>query len=98
VHLESQCEPAPRCSRRHSGLSRSYNHQLKWIFKGAATTVLAHSAKNPLREHYDWLLDNGTKPNLAKLTIARRIAAIVLAMWKAQEKYNPKKVHVPESC
>lgn len=80
------------------GLTRSYNHQLKWIFKGASTTVIAHSAKNPLREHYDWLLENGTKPNLAKLTIARRIAAIVLAMWKAEEKYNPEKVHVPESC
>jgi transposase len=80
------------------GLSRSYNHQLKWIFKGAATTVIAHSGGNPLREHYDCLLENGTKPNLAKLTIARRIAAIVLAMWKAEEKYDPKKVHVPESC
>jgi transposase len=79
------------------GLSRSYNHQLKWIFKGAATTVIAHSGGSPLRRHYDWLLENGTKPNLAKLTIARRIAAIVLAMWKAKEKYNPEKVHEPES-
>jgi len=78
------------------GLSSSYNHQLKWIFKGAATTVIAHSGANPLREHYDWLLENGTKPNLAKLTIARRIAAIVLAMWKAKERYDPGRVHVPD--
>ena len=80
------------------GLSRSYNHHLKWIFKGAATTVIAHSSGSPLRDHYDRLLENGTKPNLAKLTIARRIAAIVLAMWKAEEKYHPKKAHVPGSC
>jgi transposase len=78
------------------GLSFSYNRQLKWIFKGAATTVIAHSGANPLREHYDWLLENGTKPNLAKLTIARRIAAIVLAMWKAKERYDPGRVQVPD--
>ena len=28
----------------------------------------------------------------------RYIAAIMLAMWKAEEKYASKKVHVPESC
>ncbi|MFC1611322.1 hypothetical protein ACFL6C_10200 [Myxococcota bacterium] len=32
-----------------------------------------------------------TKPHLARLTIARRIAATVLAMWKNQEAYDPKK-------
>jgi len=79
------------------GLSRSYNHALKWIFKGAATTVIAHCGGNPLRDHYDGLLESGTKPNLAKLTIARRIAAIVLAMWKAEEKYDPEKTHVSVS-
>ena len=81
------------------GLYRSYNHTLKWIFKGAATTVIAHCGRSPLRDHYDGLLENGTKPNLAKLTIARRIAAIVLAMWKAEEKYDPKKTaHASGSC
>ena len=43
------------------GLSLSYNHQLKWIFKGAATTVIAHSGANPLRTHYDALLETGTR-------------------------------------
>ena len=33
----------------------------------------------------------GTKPNLAKLTIARKIAAIALSMWKSKEKYDPTK-------
>ena len=37
-------------------------------------------------------MENGTKPNLAEFTIARRIAAIVLAMWKNQEVYRPEKV------
>ncbi|WP_437972587.1 hypothetical protein WMF04_04965 [Sorangium sp. So ce260] len=33
----------------------------------------------------------GTKPNLAKLTLARKIAAIALSMWKSKEKYDPTK-------
>lgn len=47
--------------------------------------MLEHSNKpNPLSEKYECLLAAGTKPNLAKLTIARTITAIVLAMWKTQ--------------
>jgi len=30
------------------------------------------------------------EPNLAKLTIARPIASIVLAVWRAREPYDPK--------
>ena len=39
----------------------------------------------------DRLLEKGIKPNLARLTIARRIAAISLAIWKTQEVYDPQK-------
>ncbi len=74
------------------GLNFNHNHTLKALFKGAATTVIAHSGPNPLREGYDRLLANGTKPNLAKLTVARQIAAIVLAMWKTEAKYDPGRI------
>jgi len=75
------------------GLNWNHNRMLKAIFKGAATTAIAHSGSNsdPLRQSYDRQLENGTKPNLAKLTIARQIAAIVLAMWKEEEKYDPRR-------
>lgn len=69
------------------GLNQNYNRPLKGLFKGAASSVLAHP-DNSLGVHYQELLENGTKPNLAKLTIARRIAAIVLAMWKNEEVYD----------
>lgn len=84
--------------RQTRGLSFSHNRQLKWIFKGAATTVIAHSDANPLRDHYDALLAGGTKPNLAKLTIARQVAAIVLAMWKTKERYDPERISGLQSC
>ncbi len=71
------------------GLSRRYNHVLKDIFKGAATTVITSLHNDPLYCDYCTLLDNGTKPNLAKLTLARKIAAITLRMWKNEEEYDP---------
>jgi transposase len=74
------------------GLNFNHSPMLKMLFKGAATTVIAHDAPNPLRADYDRMLDEGTRPNLAKLTLARKIAAIVLAMWKTEERYDPRKI------
>jgi hypothetical protein len=71
------------------GLNLNHNHALKHVLKGAATTVIAQST--PLSQDYARLVASGTKPNLAKLTLARRIAAIVLALWKTNEEYDPTK-------
>ncbi|MCH8872997.1 hypothetical protein IH824_09550 [candidate division KSB1 bacterium] len=71
------------------GLNINYNRTLKMIFKGAATTVIAHGGPNPFSEAYERLCEQGTKPNLAKLTVARKIAATVLTMWKNEEVYDP---------
>ena len=73
------------------GLTRAFNHTLKYIFKGAATTVITKLADHPLEQHYRRQLAAGTKPNLAKLTLARKIAATSLAMWKTQEEYDPER-------
>ena len=74
------------------GLTRQHNRVLKDIFKGAATTVVTLALKDPIYSDYQRLLEAGTKPNLAKLTLARKIAATVLAMWKKEELYTPEKV------
>ena len=71
------------------GLSRQHNRFLKSIFKGAATTVITQRNKDPIYARYDGLLDGGTKPNLAKLSLARMIAATLLRMWKDEEEYDP---------
>jgi transposase len=73
------------------GLNRNANHVLKYVFKGAAMTVISHSDTEPLHQDYKRLLAAGTKPNLAKLTIARKLAAIALSIWKSKEKYDPTK-------
>jgi transposase len=73
------------------GLNFNFNRTLKMIFKGAATTVIAHAGANPFREAYDRLCGAGTKPNLAKVTVARKVAATTLAMWKREEVYDPER-------
>jgi hypothetical protein len=79
------------------GLSRRHNRPLKSIFKGSATSVLMQHQSDPLYEVYRRATESGTKPNLAKLTLARKIAAIVLSMWKSGKEYNPTQVIQAES-
>lgn len=85
---EGQWTRAPTMQPR--GLSIAFNRTLKNIYKGAAMTVV-QMKKLELHGDYQRLLEKGIKPNLARLTIARRIAAISLALWKTQEVYDPKK-------
>jgi transposase len=73
------------------GLNKTHNHTLKHIFKGAATTVIIQLAGEPLHQEYQRTTAAGTKPNLAKLTLARKIAAIALSMWKSQKEYDSTK-------
>ena len=55
------------------GLNQNHNHELKHLFKSAATTA---SVRGPFRDFYDGLLAKGMKPSMARLTLARKIAAI----------------------
>lgn len=82
--------------QRTRGLNRNFNHRLKGVFKGAATTVIGRAEDEPLYHHYERLLEGGTKPNLAKLTLARQIASIALALWRTGEAYDPKRLEVTQ--
>ena len=73
------------------GLNRNRQPLLKNVFRGAADTVIRQMPQHPLRLGYERALVAGTKPNLAQLTLARRIAGAVLAMWKNNERYDPTK-------
>ncbi len=78
------------------GLIRNFNHTLTRVFTGAATTVIGRAEDGPLYRHYLSLLDGGTKPNLAKLTIARQIASIMVALWRTGERYDPTRLEATE--
>jgi len=59
---------------------RNHNHDLENIFKGAAT--LASVTAGPLQDFYLALLAKAMKVSMARLTLARKIAAITLIVWK----------------
>ena len=65
---------------------RNHNHDLKEIFKGAATR--ASTAAGPLRDFYEALLAKGRRPTMARLTLARKIAAITLIVWKKEVRFD----------
>jgi serine/threonine protein kinase len=60
------------------GLNEEHNHDLKGIFKGAAHKAV--SSPGPFHDFYERLLAKGAKPSLARLTLARKIAATTLAV------------------
>ena len=72
------------------GLNRNHNHEMKEIFKGAATR--ASCGVGPLHDFYVALLDKGMKPEMARLTLARKIAAIALALCKKEERFDAEQL------
>jgi transposase len=62
------------------GLNENFNHDLKDLFKGAA--VVASIKPGPFAEFYAALVSKGMRPEMARLTLARKIATIVLIVWK----------------
>src|SRR5215469_2034362 len=72
------------------GLNRDHNHDLKGLFKGAATR--ASVIPGPFREFYLRSLAKGIKPTMVRLTLARKIAAITLTLWKKGENFDVEKL------
>jgi transposase len=77
------------------GLNRNRNAVLKEVFKGAAQHVAMMTDEHPLKQDYLQLLQRGLKPPIARVTMARRIAAAVLSMWKHEEVYDLTKRYRP---
>jgi transposase len=68
------------------GLNKNHNHDLKNIFKGAA--IRAAAVAGPFQEFYAALLAKGMQPPMARLTLARKIAAITLIVWKKGVRFD----------
>jgi transposase len=62
------------------GLNENCNHDVKNLLKGAA--IIASTKPGPFQEFYTALLAKGIRPEMARLTLARKIATIVLIVWK----------------
>jgi transposase len=67
------------------GLNRNFNHRLKYVFKSAATDG---THQEPFQSFYQRLVTRGMRPEMARLTLARKIAAITLTIWKKGEPFD----------
>jgi len=72
------------------GLNDNHNKDLKNVFKGAA--ISASTRPGPLHDFYVARVEKGMRPTMARLTLARKIAAITLTMWKKGVSFDPKQL------
>ena len=72
------------------GLNRNCNRRMKEVFIGAAT---GGSQTEPYRSYLLGLQKKGMRAEMARLTLARKIAAIALRIWKKGEMFDPKKLN-----
>ncbi len=75
------------------GLNRNHNRVLKNVFKGAATAAAAREGE--LRGWYEARLAQGMRPEMARLTLARKLAALTLRLWKTGERYDATRLTTP---
>jgi transposase len=71
-------------------LFQDHTHDLKGLFKGAAT--LASVRPGRFQDFYQAALTKGIKPTMARLILARKIATITLTLWKKGENFNAEKL------
>lgn len=76
------------------GLNRNSNRPLKKIFKSIAADVSHRDT--PLGAAHRARVERGMRPEMSLLTLARTVAAILLAMWKKGVPYDPKRTMTTE--
>src|SRR5215510_8379762 len=72
------------------GLNRNCNRVLKDVFVGAAT---GGGQREPYRQYLQGLQNQGMRKEMARLTLAHKIASIVLTIWKKGGAFDPKKLN-----
>lgn len=96
THMSSEYEiQAGRVVRRKKpvstrGLNRNCNHRLKDVFIGAATGGAQSQIYGP---YIEALKQNGMRAEMARLTLARKIATLALTVWKKGDVFDPKKLN-----
>ena len=80
-HLQRSKKPS-----QVRGLNQDHNHEMKEIFK--STAISASRCAGPFHDFYAGLLAKGMKPEMARLTLARKIAATTLTLWKKGGRFD----------
>jgi transposase len=77
------------------GLNRNHNRALKNLFKAAASAAAARPG--PLQEFYLGMVQRGMKEELARVTLARKLAALTLHIWKTGASYDASKLSTQDA-
>lgn len=72
------------------GLNRNHNRVLKNIFRSAANA--ATGRPGPLQDFYKAMIERGMREELARVTLARKLASLTLRLWKKGERFDPTKL------
>ena len=68
------------------GLNPNHRPELKEIFKSAALTAIRRPG--PFKNYYDARVQQGVNPALLRVTVARKLAALTLSLWKKGGHYR----------
>jgi len=77
------------------GLNRNHNAVVKSVFKDMAKA--AARQPGPFQDWYRERLTEGMDPDLALLSLARKIASVVLRLWKTGDAFDPSKLSMQAS-
>ena len=72
------------------GLNQNHNRILKNVFRSAANAATAR--RGPLQDFYQGMIDRGMRPERARVTLARKLAALTLHLWKKGERFDSTKL------
>lgn len=68
------------------GLNPNHRPQLKEIFKSAALTAIRRPG--PFKDYYEPRAQRGVDPAILRVTVARKLAALTLSLWKKGGHYR----------
>jgi hypothetical protein len=74
------------------GLNKNHNRVLKDVFKSTASASVGQPG--PFQDLYRAMVARGMREDMARLTLARKFAALTLRLWKTGEPYDPAKLTV----
>ncbi len=71
------------------GLNEQFNQRLTAVFKSAVLEALKDET---FKQYYERLRERGLRAELARVQVARKLAAVTLAVWKREEVDDAERV------
>lgn len=69
------------------GLTPDFNHLMKYVLKGAAIEAIR---REPFKSFYRGRIEEGMRPEMARLVVARKIGTLIIHLWKEEALFDGK--------